>query len=173
MLFFTRENPGHPKRMPRAPMDWRVSLHGLRPWLTTPTHHPTQTHMSDLPRLQSPADLRALAEKPSQACSCALKTCAGWTPITDTQWPQAQLPAVADLRDPAVAEPTFEEHHPHGTRYGDAQAPVSLAHFPTNRCVLHACRVCGQHVLRYTEFGGYYIDHRARRLDPEVIVDTA
>ena len=45
--------------------------------------------------------------------------------------------------------------------------------FPTNRCVLHACQLCGQHVLRYTEFGGYYIDHRARRLDPEVIVDTA
>jgi hypothetical protein len=27
--------------------------------------------------------------------------------------------------------------------------------------------------LRYTEFGGYYIDHRARRLDPALIVDTA
>jgi len=28
-------------------------------------------------------------------------------------------------------------------------------------------------VLRYTEFGGYYIDHRARRVDPAGIVDNA
>jgi len=129
--------------------------------------------MSELPRIQSHADLRAMAQHPSQGCTCALKHCQGWSSITESQWPQAQLPAVASLRDPDVAEPTFEEHHPQGTRYGHPQAPVSLAHFPTNRCMLHACRLCGQHVLRYTEFGGYYIDHRARRLDPEVIVDTA
>jgi len=172
MDFFTRENPVHPQRMPHAPMVWRVSLHRVGPWMVTHPHHPFPTRMSDLPRIQNPADLRTLAQNPSQACTCALKNCAGWTPITETQWPQAQLPAVADLRDPDVAEPTFEEHHPHGTRYGDAQAPVSLAHFPANRCVLHACRVCGQHVLRYTEFGGYYVDHRARRLDPEVVTDT-
>ena len=102
--------------------------------------------MSDLPLIQDPAVLRNLAQNPSQACTCALKNCLGWSSITETQWPQAQLPAVASLRDPDVAEPTFEEHHPQGTRYGDPQAPVSLAHFPTNRCMLHACRLCGQHV---------------------------
>ena len=128
--------------------------------------------MPDLPLIQSPAVLRTLAQNPSQACTCALKNCMGWSSITEAQWPQAQLPAVASLREPDVTEPTFEEHHPQGTRYGDPQAPVSLAHFPTNRCLLHACRLCGQHVMRYTEFGGYYIDHRARRLDPSVIVDT-
>ena len=128
--------------------------------------------MPDLPLIQSPAVLRTLAQNPSQACTCALKNCMGWSSITEAQWPQAQLPTVASLREPDVTEPTFEEHHPQGTRYDDPQAPVSLAHFPTNRCLLHACRLCGQHVMRYTEFGGYYIDHRARRLDPSVIVDT-
>ena len=76
----------------------------------------------------------------------------------------------ATLRDPDVLEPTFEEYHPNGTRYESPDAPVSLAHFPTNRCEVHACQRCGQHVLRYTEYGGYYVDPRARRLNPDLIV---
>ena len=79
--------------------------------------------------------------------------------------------AVATLRDPEVYEPTFEEHHPQGTRYDSPEAPVSVKHFPYNRCELNACRKCQQHVLRYTEFGGYYVDHRARRLNAELIND--
>ena len=142
--------------------------------LIAPLTEPSSPNcMSELPRIQSHANLRAMVQHPSLGCTCALKDCQGWSSITESQWPQAQLPAVASLRDPDVAEPTFEEHHPHGTRYGDPLAPVSIAHFPANRCVLHACQLCGQHVLRYTEFGGYYIDHRARRLNPAVIVDTA
>jgi hypothetical protein len=129
--------------------------------------------MSDLPRVFSAPALRALLPSNPPDCTCALKHCAGWSSITEAQWPQAQLPAIASLRDPELAEPTFEEFHPEGTRYGDPQAPVSLAHFPANRCVLHACQTCGQGVLRYTEFGGYYIDHRARRVDPKTIVDSA
>ncbi len=129
--------------------------------------------MSDLPRVHSAQALRKMADHPIQDCTCALKQCAGWSSITESQWPQAQLPAVASLRDPDLTEPTFEEHHPDGTRYGDPKAPVSLTHFPANRCAVHACQQCSQLVLRYTEFGGYYIDHRARRLDPDTIVDGA
>jgi hypothetical protein len=77
---------------------------------------------------------------------------------------------VATLRDVTVQEPTFEEYHPEGTRYESPQAPVSLAHHPFNRCEVHHCQRCGQHVLRYTEYGGYYVDARARRLDPTLIV---
>ena len=142
--------------------------------LIAPLTEPSSPNcMSELPRIQNHANLRAMAQHPSLGCTCALKDCQGWSSISESQWPQAQLPAVASLRDPDVAEPTFEEHHPHGTRYGDPLAPVSIAHFPANRCVLHAGQLCGQHVLRYTEIGGYYIDHRARRLNPAVIVDTA
>ena len=78
---------------------------------------------------------------------------------------------VATLRDPEVYEPTFEEHHPQGTRYESADAPVALIFFPYNRCEVHACSKCHQHVLRYTEFGGYYVDHRARLLHAETITD--
>lgn len=78
---------------------------------------------------------------------------------------------VGSLRDPEVAEPSFEEHHPNGTRYDDPQAPVAIPFFPYNRCDLWRCVRCDQRVLRYTEFGGYYVDHRARRLEPELIVD--
>ena len=79
-------------------------------------------------------------------------------------WPQAQLAPVASLRDPHIDEPTFEEHHPNGTRYESADAPVALKFFPYNRCDVFACQRCQQTVLRYTEFGGYYVDHRARRI---------
>ena len=76
---------------------------------------------------------------------------------------------VATLRDPEVYEPTFEEHHPNGTRYDSADAPVALTFFPYNRCDVYACSQCQQHVMRYTEFGGYYVDHRARRLNHETL----
>jgi hypothetical protein len=78
---------------------------------------------------------------------------------------------VATLRDPEVYEPTFEEQHPNGTRYESPDAPVALKFFPYNRCDLHACGKCHQYVLRYTEFGGYYVDHRARRLETALILD--
>jgi hypothetical protein len=78
---------------------------------------------------------------------------------------------VAALRDPDVYEPTFEEQHPKGTRYESADAPVVLKFFPYNRCDVYACGRCHQHALRYTEFGGYYVDQRARRLNPELISD--
>jgi hypothetical protein len=78
---------------------------------------------------------------------------------------------VATLRDPDVYEPTFEEQHPNGTRYESADAPVALKFFPYNRCDVYACDTCQQHALRYTEFGGYYVDPRARRLNTELISD--
>ena len=47
----------------------------------------------------------------------------------------------------------------------------ALKFFPYNRCDVNACSKCQQHVMRYTEFGGYYVDHRARRLNAELISD--
>jgi hypothetical protein len=104
-------------------------------------------------------------------CQCALQHCAGWESVNDTAWPAQQMTLVATLRDPEAYEPTFEEHHPNGTRYESADAPVALKFFPYNRCDVHACSQCQQHVLRYTEFGGYYVDHRARRLNAALITD--
>lgn len=119
------------------------------------------------------AELRALqAEAPGTAsCACGLGAYTGWTSLTEERWPAALMTQVATLRDPEVYEPTFEEYHPAGTRYDDPVAPVALAWFPYNRCDVWRCQACQRLVLRYTEFGGYYVDPRVRVLDPALIVD--
>ena len=120
--------------------------------------------MSSLPLIHTPDALRACLPTHTQACQCSLQRCDGWTSIAEMDWPASQLLAQATLRDPAIDEPTFEEHHPNGTRYESPDAPVALTFFPYNRCDVFACQSCQQTVLRYTEFGGYYVDHRARRI---------
>ncbi|MDB5847650.1 MAG: hypothetical protein JWP29_1402 [Rhodoferax sp.] len=119
------------------------------------------------------AELRQrLAAQPApRTCRCALGACAGWESVTEERWPAAQLEAVASLRDPELYEPTFEEHHPAGTRYDSPTAPIALQFFPFNRCDVWHCKVCDKHLLRYTEFGGYYVDHRVRTLAPELLME--
>ncbi len=125
--------------------------------------------MSNIPLITSAQVLKELAEQKHSNCQCVLQRCAGWESVNDTEWPAEQMQQVATLRDPDVYEPTFEERHPNGTRYDSADAPVALKFFPYNRCDVFACSQCQQHVLRYTEFGGYYVDHRARRLNAETV----
>ena len=125
--------------------------------------------MSATPFITSAQTLKELAEQKHSSCQCVLQRCAGWESVNDTEWPAKHMQQVATLRDPDVYEPTFEEHHPNGTRYDSADAPVALKFFPYNRCDVFACSQCQQHVLRYTEFGGYYVDHRARRLNAETV----
>ena len=115
--------------------------------------------------IASDAELLALLAPNTQPCHCVLKHCAGWESVNDTVWPAQAMQKLATLRDPALDEPTFEEHHPNGTRYDSADAPVSVKHFPYNRCEVFACGKCQQTVLRYTEFGGYYIDNRVRLIN--------
>jgi hypothetical protein len=119
------------------------------------------------------AELRALqTEAPDSApCTCGLVSYTGWASLTEERWPAALMTQLATLRDPEVYEPTFEEYHPAGTRYDDPAAPVALAWFPYNRCDVWRCQACERLVLRYTEFGGYYVDHRVRVLDTALIVD--
>lgn len=120
--------------------------------------------MSTLPFIAHCEALRARMPEETKACTCSLQRCAGWGSMAEMDWPQQSLTPIASLRDPDVHEPTFEEHHPNGTRYESANAPVALQFFPYNRCDVFACQTCQQTVLRYTEFGGYYVDHRARRV---------
>jgi len=110
------------------------------------------------------------SEEFSIRCTCALKRALGWTSISEAEWPQ-HMSAVATLRDPDVHEPTFEEYHPNATHYDSADAPVALAYFPTNRCTVFQCNTCDHFALRYTEFGGYYVDPRARLLNPKLITE--
>ncbi len=119
-------------------------------------------------QITTATELRALqAGSPAQPhCTCSVGPCAGWTSLTEERWPAAQMLAVATLRDPELYEPTFEERHPNGTRYDSPDAPVALKFFPYNRCELYRCDRCQRQLLRYTEFGGYYVDHRVRELAP-------
>lgn len=105
----------------------------------------------------------------AKACACGLQRATSWESITEERWPQALMQKVGTLRDEDIAEPTFEEWHPDGTRYDSPDAPISVRHFPFNRCDVFRCSACGRLVLRYTEFGGYYIDHRVRLLDPALV----
>jgi hypothetical protein len=118
------------------------------------------------------------AAKP-QACSCTVGACTGWESVTEDRWPTAQMTTVGTLRavptDPDAgteAEPTFEEFHPGGTRYDSPDAPIAPRFFPYNRCDVVACGQCQRVLLKYTEFGGYYVDHRVRTLQPALVVDA-
>ncbi len=116
------------------------------------------------------AELRlAIAGSSPRACTCALGTCAGWESLAEYRWEAQQMRGVATLRDPALDEPTFEEWHPQGTRYDSPDAPVAVQFFPYNRCEVWRCARCERHLMRYTEFGGYNVDHRIRTLDPDKI----
>lgn len=108
-------------------------------------------------------------QKTALSCSCTLKNAQGWSSISETQWPD-HLREVATLRDPESDEPSFEEYHPNATHYDSVDAPVAMGFFPTNRCNVFECNKCQHFVLRYTEFGGYYVDPRARLLNPALIV---
>jgi hypothetical protein len=110
--------------------------------------------------------------KPEQ-CTCALKHCKGWESVSDDRWPADQMQARGTLREEqpeGQTEPTFEEFHPQGTRYDSPRAPIALKYFPYNRCDVFACTKCGSGALKYTEYGGYYVDHRVRLIDPDLLV---
>ena len=114
------------------------------------------------------AELRQLVAQGNAAevCHCGIGTCRGWESLAEERWPSHQMMQVATLRDPAIDDPTFEEIHPQATRYESEDAPVVPGFFPYNRCDVWHCRDCQRHLLRYTEFGGYYVDHRVREIDP-------
>jgi hypothetical protein len=108
-----------------------------------------------------------------------LGACAGWESVTEERWPAPSLTVVGSLRadtddgEPLQGgEPTFEEFHPQATRYESALAPIAPQFFPYNRCDVFSCSRCDRLLLRYTEFGGYYVDHRVRSLNADLVVDA-
>lgn len=121
----------------------------------------------------SAAELRELASRrmkdASAGCACRPVQMPAWESITEERWPAA-LEQVGTLRPEDAGEQTYEEFHPNGTRYGSADAPIAVAWFPFNRSDVFACRRCRSVFLRYTEYGGYYVDHRVRLVDPDLVV---
>jgi len=118
--------------------------------------------------------LRAIAQGKPEQCNCVLRVCRGWESVSDDRWPADQMQKVGTLQpspSDGHAELTFEEFHPKGTRYESADAPIAPGYFPFNRCDVHACSRCQCAVLKYTEYGGYYVDHRVRLVDADLVVD--
>lgn len=122
-----------------------------------------------LPLLDAAA-LRAAVAGAAGCAHCEALRCAGWESIS-APLGSPLLEAIGTLRDPAIEEPTLAEHHPAGTGYWHAQAPIALLHFPFNRCSVWRCPNCRRGFLQYTEAGGYYVDHRIRMVDPALITD--
>lgn len=114
--------------------------------------------------LLSADDLRRI---PAQAAcpACAALVCPGWEALSGT-FDRERLEAVGTLRDPADEDPTLEEHHPAGTTLWSPAAPIAPRYFPYNRSELWRCTACHRPFLRYTEYGGYYVEERIRELDP-------
>ena len=123
--------------------------------------------MSDdkLPVLDAPA-LRELAQRHAgPGCpACAALKAPGWEALPGG-FDASVLRKLATLRQPDVEDPTLEEYHPAGTRAWSPEAPIAPAFFPYNRCDVWQCRQCGRPFLRYTEYGGYYVEERIRELD--------
>jgi hypothetical protein len=102
-------------------------------------------------------------------CGCAALSCAGWESVAGPQGAPV-LERIGTLRPAGDEEPTLDEHHPAGTRLWSADAPVATAFFPYNRCEVWRCVACGRGFVQYTEYGGYYVDHRIREIDPALVV---
>ncbi|MBC5781887.1 hypothetical protein H8N03_02960 [Ramlibacter sp. USB13] len=130
--------------------------------------------MSDenLPLLDAPA-LRALAQAhDGPGCpACAAIRAPGWEALPGG-FDASRLRKAGTLRDPRVDDPTLEEWHPQGTRSWSPEAPVAPAFFPYNRCDAWQCAACGRPFLRYTEYGGYYVEERVRELHAALVVDA-
>ena len=125
---------------------------------------------ADVPVLDAPA-LRRLAEaSPRQPCvACAAVRAPGWEALPSSL-DRAALRKVGTLRRAEVEDPTLEEHHPGGTHAWSPDAPIAPAFFPYNRCEVWQCARCARAFLRYTEYGGYYVEERIRELRPELVV---
>ena len=138
------------------------------PMALKPPHRLDAQALKDLAQTASP-----------KSCQCALGPCSGWESLTEDRWPAPNLTAAGSLRADTAegdqasgSEPTFEEFHPQGTRYESALAPIAPQFFPYNRCDVFSCSRCERLLLRYTEFGGYYVDHRVRALNADLVVDA-
>lgn len=107
-----------------------------------------------------------LKATPSKPCNCAVGVCASWESLPEERWPASNIFKLGTLRDPDIDEPTFEQHHKvvdgKMTHYDSADAPISALHFPYNRCDVHKCKQCQRVLLKYTEYGGYFVDQRVR-----------
>ncbi|WP_194725777.1 hypothetical protein [Noviherbaspirillum malthae] len=109
------------------------------------------------------AEYAHLSENITQQCNCSKQTFDAWESLPVT-FPEEQLERKGAVTAPSDKEATVREYHPRGTNYWSSDAPIALHYFPANRSDVWQCKACKRCFLRYTEFGGYYIDKRIRAL---------
>lgn len=116
--------------------------------------------------------LRDAASAGSEAgcASCQALRRPGWEALPST-FDEASLALVGTLRQADATEPTLDEYHPARTNYWSDDAPIAPAYHPGNRCDVWACKACARVFLRYTEYGGYYVEQRIRAVAPQLVVD--
>jgi hypothetical protein len=145
---------------------------------TGPAGRPRPQHNAGMTDVTVPVldaqQLRELAQARAHApCPrCAALKAPGWEALSAT-FDASALRRLATLRRPEVEDATLAEYHPAGTNAWSADAPIAPEYFPYNRCDVWECVQCGRPFLRYTEYGGYYIEERVRELDPGKIVTSA
>jgi hypothetical protein len=125
-----------------------------------------------LPVLDAGA-LRELAARQDgpRCAACAAIKAPGWEALPGS-FDASALRKVATLRRPDEDDPTLEEYHPAGTRSWSPDAPIAPAFFPYNRCEVWQCASCARPFLRYTEYGGYYVEERIRELHAGAVVEA-
>ena len=52
------------------------------------------------------------------------------------------------------------------------QHAIAPAFFPYNRCDVFTCGQCDRVLLKYTEYGGYYVDDRVRVVQADLVADA-
>jgi hypothetical protein len=110
----------------------------------------------------------ARSTKNSGGCTeCTPLSCAGWESVPGS-FELNKLQIIGTLRIEG-AEEIWDEYHPDGTNIWSKGAPISIKHHPYNRSDVYECISCKRKFLRYTEYGGYYVDERIRELDQNLI----
>ena len=122
-----------------------------------------------LPFLDATGLARLAQANAGPGCAaCAPIRAPGWEALPATL-DREVLRRVATLRVPGDEEPTLAEYHPRGTHGWSPDAPIAPACFPYNRCDVWQCVRCARPFLRYTEYGGYYMEERVRELRAELV----
>lgn len=114
----------------------------------------------------------AAAVKPAPCPLCGAISARGWESLPGG-FDREALNKVGTLRRPGDEDPTLQEHHPAGTNAWSPDAPIAPGFFPYNRCDVWTCSGCRRPFLRYTEYGGYYVEERIRPVDAALVVAVA
>ena len=126
--------------------------------------------MNDKLTLQA---LVALANSPfthKQCDGCVGLICDGWESIPAT-FDRKQLELIGSMRSDDAMN-NWRESHPLGTNSWSVNAPIAFGYHPYNKCDIYQCISCARKYLRYTEYGGYYLDERIRFLNPALITNS-